>query len=124
MRAPSMTPLGLKWMSIYFPKRLELSFRIVLAFPKAEGQRVMPMMGAERGKFTFSGIIWESFLSPELKDWVALHWRVVAAKSVLRGRQSASKGASVGKHGVCSQSRKFGWSIKYRGKQWKTDGTS
>lgn len=57
MRAPSITPLGLKWMSIYFPKRLELSFRIVLAFPKAEGQRVMSMVGAERRKFTLSGII-------------------------------------------------------------------
>lgn len=35
--APSMAPLLLKWMSMYFPKRLELSLRIVLAFPKAEG---------------------------------------------------------------------------------------
>lgn len=61
MRAPLITPLELKWMSIYFPKRLELSFRIVLAFPKAEGQRVMPMMEAERREFTLSGIIWEGF---------------------------------------------------------------
>ena len=34
--APSMTPLLLKWMSMYFPKREELSLRIVLALPKAE----------------------------------------------------------------------------------------
>lgn len=38
MRAPSITPLWLKWISMYFPKRLELSFRIVLAFPKADGE--------------------------------------------------------------------------------------
>lgn len=37
IRAPSMAPRLLKWMSMYFPKRLELSLRIVLAFPKAEG---------------------------------------------------------------------------------------
>lgn len=34
--APSMAPLLLKWMSIYFPKRLELSLRMVLALPKAK----------------------------------------------------------------------------------------
>lgn len=34
--APSMAPLLLKWMSMYFPKRLELSLRIVLALPKAK----------------------------------------------------------------------------------------
>ena len=34
--APSMAPRLLKWMSTYFPKRLELSLRIVFAFPKAE----------------------------------------------------------------------------------------
>lgn len=34
-RAPSMAPPLVKLMSMYFPKRLELSFRIVLAFPKA-----------------------------------------------------------------------------------------
>lgn len=37
--APSITPLELKWMSMYFPKRLELSLRTVLALPKAEGKR-------------------------------------------------------------------------------------
>lgn len=36
MRAPLMAPPSLKLMSMYFPKRLELSFRMVLAFPKAE----------------------------------------------------------------------------------------
>lgn len=35
--APSMAPRLLKWMSMYFPKRLELSLRMVLAFPKASG---------------------------------------------------------------------------------------
>lgn len=39
MLAPSITPLELKWMSMYFPKRLELSLRMVLALPKAEGKR-------------------------------------------------------------------------------------
>ena len=34
-RAPSMAPPLVKLMSMYFPKRLELSFRIVLALPKA-----------------------------------------------------------------------------------------
>lgn len=34
--APSIAPRLLKWMSMYFPKRLELSLRIVLALPKAE----------------------------------------------------------------------------------------
>lgn len=33
--APSMAPRLLKWMSMYFPNRDELSLRIVLAFPKA-----------------------------------------------------------------------------------------
>lgn len=33
--APSMAPRLLKWMSMYLPKRDELSLRIVLAFPKA-----------------------------------------------------------------------------------------
>ena len=33
--APSMAPRLLKWMSMYFPKRLELSLRMVLAFPNA-----------------------------------------------------------------------------------------
>lgn len=36
MRAPSMAPVLVKLMSMYFPKRLELSFRTVLALPKAE----------------------------------------------------------------------------------------
>lgn len=36
MRAPLMAPPSLKSMSMYFPKRLELSFRMVLALPKAE----------------------------------------------------------------------------------------
>lgn len=31
-----MAPPSLKLMSMYFPKRLELSFRMVLALPKAE----------------------------------------------------------------------------------------
>lgn len=35
--APSMAPRLLKWMSMYFPKRLELSLRMVLAFPNAAG---------------------------------------------------------------------------------------
>lgn len=35
-RAPSMAPPLVKLMSMYFPKRLELSFRTVLALPKAE----------------------------------------------------------------------------------------
>lgn len=35
--APSMAPRLLKWMSMYLPKRLELSFRMVLAFPNASG---------------------------------------------------------------------------------------
>ena len=34
--APSITPELVKWLSIYFPNRLELSFRMVLALPKAE----------------------------------------------------------------------------------------
>lgn len=34
--APSMAPRLLKWISMYFPKRLELSFRMVLALPNAE----------------------------------------------------------------------------------------
>lgn len=38
-RAPSITPSLLKKISKYFPKRLELSLRIVLAFPKAEMQK-------------------------------------------------------------------------------------
>ena len=33
--APSMAPRLLTWMSMYFPKRLELSLRMVLAFPNA-----------------------------------------------------------------------------------------
>lgn len=33
--APSIAPLLLKWISMYFPNRLELSLRMVLAFPKA-----------------------------------------------------------------------------------------
>lgn len=33
--APSMAPRLLKWMSTYLPKRLELSLRMVLAFPNA-----------------------------------------------------------------------------------------
>lgn len=32
-----MAPRLLKWMSMYFPKRLELSLRMVLAFPNAAG---------------------------------------------------------------------------------------
>lgn len=36
--APSMAPLLLKWMSMYFPNRLELSLRMVFAFPKAAGK--------------------------------------------------------------------------------------
>ncbi len=39
--APSMAPRLLKWMSMYFPKRLELSLRIVLAFPKAEWNEIV-----------------------------------------------------------------------------------
>lgn len=35
-----MTPLLLKWMSMYFPKREELSLRIVLALPKAETEAI------------------------------------------------------------------------------------
>lgn len=35
--APSMAPRLLKWISMYFPKRLELSLRMVLAFPNATG---------------------------------------------------------------------------------------
>lgn len=35
MRAPSMAPPLVKLMSMYFPKRLELSLRMVLALPKA-----------------------------------------------------------------------------------------
>lgn len=38
MRAPSMAPLLLKLTSIYFPNRLELSLRMVLALPKAAGE--------------------------------------------------------------------------------------
>lgn len=34
--APSMAPRMLKWMSMYFPKRDELSLRMVLALPNAE----------------------------------------------------------------------------------------
>ena len=37
-RAPSMAPPLVKLMSMYFPKRLELSLRMVLALPKAEWQ--------------------------------------------------------------------------------------
>lgn len=33
-----MAPPLVKLMSMYFPKRLELSFRTVLALPKAERQ--------------------------------------------------------------------------------------
>lgn len=33
-----MAPPLVKLISMYFPKRLELSFRMVLAFPKAERQ--------------------------------------------------------------------------------------
>lgn len=36
MRAPSMAPPLVKLMSMYFPNRLELSLRMVLALPKAE----------------------------------------------------------------------------------------
>jgi hypothetical protein len=35
MFAPSMMPLAVKWTSMYFPKRLELSFLFVFALPKA-----------------------------------------------------------------------------------------
>lgn len=35
--APSMAPRLSKWISMYFPKRLELSLRMVLAFPNASG---------------------------------------------------------------------------------------
>lgn len=107
-------------MSMYFPKRLELSFRIVLAFPKAEGRRMMPMTGAEKRKFTFTGILWEGFseevAKPRLEGWVGLHWTAVAAEGLLRGRQSAAKGSEVRKHGVCFQGGKFGWTIGYRRK--------
>lgn len=37
-RAPSMAPPLVKLMSIYFPKRLELSLWMVLALPKAESK--------------------------------------------------------------------------------------
>ena len=83
-------------MSMYFPKRLELSFRIVLAFPKATGQRMMPTMGAENRNFTFSEIFWEGFSEEVAKSrtegWVGSHQTVVAAKGLLRGSQSAAKG--------------------------------
>lgn len=38
-RAPSSTPSSLKKISKYFPKRLELSLRIVFAFPNAVRER-------------------------------------------------------------------------------------
>lgn len=40
-RAPSITPSLLKKISKYFPKRLELSFRIVFAFPNAAWERTV-----------------------------------------------------------------------------------
>lgn len=59
-------------MSMYFPKRLELSFRIVLAFPKAKGRRVVPVIGKERRKGTFGRVIWEGFseevAKPRIED--------------------------------------------------------
>lgn len=39
--APSIAPLLLKWMSMYFPNREELSLRIVLALPKAVRQLIV-----------------------------------------------------------------------------------
>lgn len=39
MRAPSMDPPLLKWISMYFPNRLELSLRMVFALPKARHTR-------------------------------------------------------------------------------------
>lgn len=39
MRAPSMAPPLVKLMSMYFPNRLELSLRMVFAFPKAVGSK-------------------------------------------------------------------------------------
>ena len=83
-------------MSIYFPKRLELSFRIVLAFPKANGRRMMPTMGAENRNFIFSEIFWDGFseevAKPRTEGWVGLHQTVVVAKGLLRGSQSAANG--------------------------------
>lgn len=46
--APSIAPLLLKWISMYFPKREELSLRIVLAFPKAKKKHKTPMAQNER----------------------------------------------------------------------------
>lgn len=40
MCPPVGSPLKLKLMSIYLPKRLELSFRFVLAFPKASSTQL------------------------------------------------------------------------------------
>lgn len=40
-------------MSMYFPKRLELLFRIVLAFPKAEGPEGDTHDGSREGKEYF-----------------------------------------------------------------------
>lgn len=45
-RAPSIAPPGVKLMSMYFPKRLELSFRIVLALPKAEKKMYISLRGS------------------------------------------------------------------------------
>lgn len=55
--APSIAPRLLKWMSMYFPKRLELSLRMVLAFPKAERMHNHTVGGWEENTGTQTELI-------------------------------------------------------------------
>lgn len=82
-------------MSMYFPKRLELSFRIVLAFPKAEGPEGDTHDGSREGKEYSQcgrlGGLSEKVVGPRTEQCVGLHWTAAACKGMRRGTQSVVK---------------------------------
>uniref|UniRef100_A0A6B0U5G8 Putative secreted protein n=1 Tax=Ixodes ricinus TaxID=34613 RepID=A0A6B0U5G8_IXORI len=76
-----MTPCLLKWMSMYLPNLLELSLRIVLAFPNASKiglasriccsiQECCPLMAAKYCRISFVLSVLPAPLSPLMMT----HW--------------------------------------------------
>lgn len=65
--APSMAPRLLKWMSMYFPKRLELSLRMVFALPKAYWTKTIRWGGSQIEMMQF--VMHFSCTITDLPEW-------------------------------------------------------
>lgn len=116
--APSMAPRLLKWMSMYFPKRLELSLRMVFALPKAYWTKTIRWGGSQTEMMRF--VMHFSCTVTDLPEWVWPPGPAALSRSVGRWWLPGTAGSAWCSPSFQLQTRRWKTQSRMRPKWWKS----